>query len=59
MNKQYCKNTCYKKCSVQEESEVEEKCFFQGNKSDEQTHTTQMLGKRNNQQGELLCQDVV
>lgn len=60
MNKQYCKNTCYKKCSVQEEEEsgVEDKCLFQGNKSDEQAHTT-MLEKRNNQQDELLCQDVV
>lgn len=49
MNEQYCKNTCYKKCSVQEDQEsgAEEKCLFQGNKSDEQGHTTQILGKRN------------
>lgn len=53
MNEQYCK--------VQEDQEsgVEEKCLFQGNKSDEQAHTTQMLGKRNSQQGDLRCQYAV
>lgn len=47
--KQYCKNTHYKKCSVQEEEEsaVQEKGLFQGSKSDEQAHTKQILGKRN------------
>lgn len=61
MNEPCFKNTHYKKCSVQEEEEsgVVEKCLFQGNKSDEQAHTTQMLGKRNSEQGELLCQFVV